>query len=72
MTRIGWSAGFTLRNDGGAVNPAGRSGMAAEMAVCTSTAALSMFRFRSNCITTLLLPVELDEVISSMPAMVVN
>jgi hypothetical protein len=31
-----------------------------------------MSRFRSNCRVTLLLPVELDEVVSSMPAIVVN
>ena len=58
---IGWSAGLNFRNDGGAGMPAGSSGITAAMAVCTSTAALSMLRPRSNCSVTLLLPVELDE-----------
>src|SRR5512138_2021837 len=69
---IGESAGLNLRNDGGLGMPAGSSGIAAAIAVCTSTAALSMSRSRSNCSVTLLLPVALDDVISSRPAMVVN
>src|SRR6516162_1094580 len=69
---IGWSAGLNFRNDGGAGMPAGNSGMTAAIAVCTSTAALSMLRFRSNWSVTFELPVELEDVISSMPAMVVN
>ncbi len=69
---IGESAGLNLRNDGGAGIPAGRSGITAEIAVSTSTAALSMSRLKSNCSVTLLLPFELDEVISSRPAIVVN
>ncbi len=72
IERIGWSAGFCLRNEGGAVKVAGSSGIAAEMAVCTSVIALSMLRFRSNVSVTELLPVPLREVISSMPAIVVN
>ena len=59
-------------NDGGDVRVAGRSGIAAEIAVCTSTAAPSMSRFRSNVSEMLLVPVPLDEVISSTPAIVVN
>ena len=43
--RIGWSSGLFLRNDGGDGMPAGSSGIAAAIAVCTSTAALSMSRF---------------------------
>ena len=69
---IGWSAGLNFRNDGGAGIPAGKSGITAAIAVWTSTAALSMSRFRSNCSVTFELPVELDEVISSIPAIVVN
>ncbi len=46
--------------------------MTSAMAVCTSTAALSMSRPRSNCSVMLVLPVPLDEVIESRPAMVVN
>src|SRR5262245_28334648 len=69
---IGESDGLNLRNDGGAGMPAGSSGIAAAIAVSTSTAALSMSRLKSNCSVTLVLPVELDEVISSMPAIVVN
>ena len=69
---IGESAGLNLRNDGGAGMPAGSSGITAAIAVSTSTAALSMSRLRSNCSVTLLLPLELDEVISSRPAIVVN
>ena len=69
---IGWSAGLNLRNDGGDGMPAGSSGITAAIAVCTSTAALSMLRSRSNCSVTLVLPVWLDELISSRPAIVVN
>ena len=69
---IGESAGLNLRNDGGAGMPDGNRGMTAATAVSTSTAALSILRSRSNCSVTLVLPVELDEVISSRPAMVVN
>ena len=52
--------------------PAGSSGITAAIAVCTSTVALSMSRSRSNCSVMLVLPVPLDEVIESRPAMVVN
>ena len=69
---IGWSAGLNFRNDGGAGMPAGSSGITAAIAVWTSTAALSMLRARSNCSVTFELPVWLDEVISSRPAIVVN
>ena len=50
----------------------GSRGMAAEIAVWTSTTALSILRSRSNVIVMLLLPEVLDDVISSTPAMVVN
>ena len=60
-----------MRNEGGAVSVVGSSGMTAAMAVCTSTAALSMLRSRSNWIVMLVLPVPLDDTIESMPAIVV-
>src|SRR5471032_1573484 len=52
--------------------PAGSSGIAAAIAVCTSTVALSISRLGSNCKVTVALPSELDELIESMPAIVVN
>jgi hypothetical protein len=52
--------------------PAGKSGMTAAMAVWTSTAALSIERSRANCSVTVELPVALDEIIESIPAIVVN
>ena len=61
-----------MRNEGGAGIPVGSSGITAAIAVCTSTAAPSMSRSRLNCRLTLVVPVELREVIESRPAMVVN
>ncbi len=61
-----------MRNDGADGIPAGNRGMTSAMAVWTSTAALSMFRPRSNCSVMFVLPVPLDEIIESTPAMVVN
>jgi len=52
--------------------PAGSSGITAAMAVWTSTVALSMSRFRSNCSVMFVLPDELRDVIESSPAIVVN
>src|SRR5947207_10400547 len=72
ISRTGSSAGFCFLNDGGAVSVGGNNGIAAEMAVWTSVTALSMLRLRSNVRLMLLLPVRLCEVISSMPAIVVN
>ena len=46
----------------------GSSLPAALMAACTSRAAPSMSRFRSNCKVMPVLPTELDEVISVTPA----
>ena len=69
---ISRAAGLYFRKEGGAGIPAGSSGIAAAIADCTSTAALSMSRSRSNCSVMLALPVELDEVIESSPAIVVN
>ena len=69
---MSWSAGFCLRKVGGVGKPAGSRGIASAIAVCTSTAALSIERARSNCSVTWVLPAVLDEIIESMPAMVVN
>ncbi len=67
--RMGASAGFTLRYEGLFGRAAGRSPRAALMAACTSRAAASMFRLRSNCRVMFVDPRELDDVISVMPAM---
>ena len=69
---IAWSAGLYLRNDGADGIPCGSSGITSAIAVCTSTAALSRSRFRSNCSVMLVLPCELVEVIESSAAIVVN
>src|ERR1700688_1551971 len=69
---MGCSDGFCFLKDGGVGMPAGSKGVTAEIADCTSTAALSMSRLRSNWRVILVLPVPLLEVIESMPAMVVN
>src|ERR1017187_8274792 len=70
--RIVWSFGLFFRNDGGDVIVVGSIGMTAAIAVCTSTAALSMLRPRSNWSGMFVLPVPLDETIESMPAIVVS
>src|SRR5581483_417829 len=62
--RIGLSDGFDL--------PGGSCGSAAEIAVCTSCAAASIFRLRLNCSVIEVEPCELDELIESMPAMPEN
>lgn len=65
---IGASAGFTLRYVGLPGMPEGSSVRAALMAACTSRAALSTVRDRSNCSVMRVLPrLELD-VISLTPA----
>ena len=69
---MGSAEGFCLRNDGGDGIPGGSSGMAAAIAVCTSTVAPSMSRSRSNCRVIWVLPVPLWDIIESRPAMVVN
>jgi hypothetical protein len=46
--RIGEAAGFTLEYEGGAGIFAGRAPVAREIAACTSWAAASTLRFRSN------------------------
>src|SRR5471030_1765144 len=70
--RIGKSAGFTLRKLGGVGSSTGRRRSAAEICDCTSRAAPSMFRLRSNCSTIEVLPSEDVEVIAVTPAMLEN
>jgi len=69
---MGESAGFTFRKEGGLVSPGGNSGIAAAMAVCTSTAAPSILRLKSNCSVICVDPSEFTDVMESMPEMVVN
>jgi hypothetical protein len=64
---IGAAAGLTLRNDGVDCRSPGRSATAALIAACTSRAAPSMLRPRSNCTAIRLSPSELREVISVTP-----
>src|SRR5579864_3353354 len=66
------SAGLVLRKEGGVGMPGGSSGMAAAIAVWTSTDAPSMSRSRLNCRVMLVEPWRLLEIIESTPAMVVN
>ena len=68
----GLSAGFTLRKLGGAEISAGNRDVATEIADCTSSAAASMLRLRSNSNVIEVAPSTLDEVMSLMPAMVAN
>ena len=59
---IGVAAGLDLRNEGLDGRSAGRSVSAALMAACTSRAAPSMLRARSNWMVTRVEPSELREV----------
>ena len=68
----GVSAGFTFRKEGGDGMPGGSWRVVRAMAVCTSCAAASMFRSRSNCSVTFVLPWPLVEVICEMPGIVEN
>src|SRR5271154_607131 len=68
MIKIGASAGFTLRYQGLPGRYDGNWLRAALMAACTSRAAASMFRLRSNCRTIPVEPNWLTEVIWLMPA----
>src|SRR5258707_12196718 len=72
MKMIGWSDGLTLRRVGGDGMLVGNCREADEIAACTSCAAASMLRSRSNCSVMLVEPAELLEVIELMPAMVEN
>src|SRR5580658_7540895 len=70
MPRImmGASEGFTFRYVGLVGRPAGRLALAALIAACTSRAAASMLRLKSNCIVTEVDPRLLEEVICVMLA----
>src|ERR1700756_2153282 len=65
---MGESAGFTFRQFGFCGRLDGSCPRAALIAACTSRAAASIFRFRSNCSVMLVPPSELDDVISLTPA----
>ena len=70
--KMGESAGFTFRYEGLLGRLDGRLPRAALIAACTSRAAASMSRFRSNCNVMLVEPKALDEVISVTPAILPN
>jgi hypothetical protein len=70
--RIGDSAGLTFRKEGGLGMSGGNCRSAAEIAVCTSSAAPSMSRVSLNWMVTEVVPKALVEVIESMPAIVEN
>ena len=72
MNRIGKSPGLTLRKLGGVVISTGSRRCAIVSAVCTSSAAASMLRLRSNWMVIRVVPSEDDDVIEVMPAMVDN
>src|SRR5260370_29176472 len=72
MKRIGLSEGLDLRRLGGDGIPGGSCGSEAEIAVCTSCAAASMLRLRSNCRVIEVDPCELVELIESIPAIPEN
>src|SRR5262249_18398934 len=65
---IGVAGGLDLRNVGDDGRSPGRSVGAALIAACTSRAAPSMLRARSNCTVMRVLPSELREVSSVTPA----
>src|SRR5215472_12666674 len=69
MIMIGALAGFHLRQEGFSGRFAGRFARAALIAAWTSRAAPSMSRLKSNWSVMLVEPSELEEVISSRPAM---
>ena len=66
--RIGGSAGLFLRHVGFVGKLAGNWPRAALIAACTSRAAASIFRLRSNCKVIPVEPRLLEEVISFSPA----
>src|ERR1700733_1295705 len=69
---IGESDGFTFRSVGGLGRLLGSWRDAAWIAVCTSPAAPSMSRSRSNWMVMLVEPCALEDVIDETPAMVEN
>ena len=68
----GWSPGLTFWYDGGAGICGGSDRAALAIIACTSCAAASMLRLRSNCSVMLVPPCELVELIAFRPAMVAN
>src|ERR1700704_5141837 len=70
INRIAKSDGLTLRKLGGTVISIGKRRCAMVSAVCTSSAAASMLRLRSNWITIAVVPCDDVEDIDEMPAMV--
>src|SRR6195256_6764145 len=72
MNSTGKSAGLTFRKLGGMVISIGSRRWAIVSAVCTSSAAASMLRLRSNWIVMTLVPCEELDDIEEMPAIVDN
>jgi hypothetical protein len=72
MMRIGESAVFTLRKAGGLGRFLDNCPLAALIAACTSWAAPSILRLRSNCSVMVVRPSELVDVIWAMPAICPN
>ncbi len=68
----GASAGFALMKLGGVVIWIGKRLAAEVKADCTSRAAPSMLRLKSNCKVIEVMPSPLDEIISLTPAIVEN
>ena len=72
MNRIGLSAGLSFWKLGGAGNCGGSLRNVEEMFDCTSSAAPSMLRSRSNCIVIEVVPSADDDVIIVIPGIVAN
>ena len=68
----GWSDGFTFWYDGGAGICGGSWRDAFAIIACTSCAAASMLRLRSNCSVMLVEPCALVELMVCRPAIVAN
>ena len=68
--RIGKSPGLTFRKLGGVVISIGKRRCATESAVCTSSAAPSMLRLRSNWMVIEVMPSDDEDVSEEIPAMV--
>src|SRR5487761_122267 len=67
MKMMGDADGFSLNRCGGVGMLVGNWRMACEMAVCTSMAAASILRDRSNCRVISVLPVLLTELMDDSP-----
>src|ERR1700676_2651092 len=70
--KIGWSAGFTLVKVGGVGMPGGNRREAWVISACTSTAAPSRLRLKSNSRVIWVEPSELVDVIDCKPAIMEN